>query len=91
MSRNVLHLEIGRLIVDGLPGSAKHQFVRALEAELASLAHDLDPHVFAQGARKLRSIDAGRMRSPADAAQAAAQVASAIRSQLIGKGGNRRA
>jgi hypothetical protein len=75
-----LHLHIDRIVVEGLPEAGHRQFRSALETQLRDLAESGIADRFSANARKrIQSLDAGKLRPGATPAQAAAQVAKAIR------------
>lgn len=92
MNRRTLHLHIDRLLVEGLPAHGEKRFVRALEAQLTKLASDGASAAFAGSrVRRMAKLDAGQLRAGATPEQAAAQVTSALRTGLAGKGTSRHA
>jgi hypothetical protein len=92
MSRRVLHLHIGRLVVEGLTPQSEKRFVRALEAKLAELASEGMQSAFGGGrVRRIGSLSAGVLRAGTTPEQAAAQATAALRSQFAGKGPGRHA
>jgi hypothetical protein len=78
-----LHLHIDRIVVEGLPESGQRQFLSALETHLRELAESgIANHFMRNTRQRLPSLDAGELRPGASPAQAAAQVAAAIRQTL---------
>lgn len=88
MNSRALHIYIDRMVVEGLPLMGQRRFVRALETQLTQMANDGLPNVFTGGARRIPTLDAGRMRAGATPEQAASQVTAALRSAIARKGTN---
>jgi hypothetical protein len=82
MSARILLLHIGRIVVDGLPASARQRFMRALRGGLNEMAESGIPPQLSASRRRIGSLDAGRLPSGATAEQAASQVLQAIRQNL---------
>ena len=82
-----LHLEIDRIVVEGLPESGQRRFVRALEAQLHELAESGIADSFTRNMRKrVQELNAGQLRPGATPEQAAAQVARSIRQSVFPAG-----
>jgi hypothetical protein len=82
MSSRVLHLQIDRIVVDGLPASAQHRFIRALRSGLTQMAENGIPPGTSAGKRRISSLDAGRLPRGASAEQAAGRVLRVIQQNL---------
>lgn len=89
MNSRALHIHIDRMVVEGLSALGQQRFVRALETQLTKMASDGFPNAFTGGARHIAALDAGRLRAGATPEQAAAQVTTALRAGLAGKGSKR--
>ena len=87
MKKRTLHLHIDRIVVEGLPDSRRHRFVRALESQLTELAESGLDTAFTRGAQqRIESLNAGQLRPRATAEQAAAQVVNSLRQSISGGG-----
>jgi hypothetical protein len=90
MNTRTLHLHIDRIVVEGLPASRQHQFVRALEGQLTQMAENgLDTAFTRCEQHRIASLNAGQLRPGATAEQAAAQVVNSL-TQSISAGGEAR-
>lgn len=82
-----LHIAIDRIVVDGLPASARRDFVVALQETLCRLAASGIPQSLANDTYKTIDIlTAGRLPPAATPAQAATRVANSIWSSLAATG-----
>jgi hypothetical protein len=90
MNSRALHIHIQRMVVEGLPAHGQQRFVRALETQLTKMASNGFANAFTgSGARRIATLDAGRLGANATPEQAAGQATAALRNRLAGKGTNR--
>ena len=79
MSARTLHLNIDRIVVEGLSPSQQRRFASALKQRLQTLAESGIADQFTHNTRRrIAALNAGQLRSGATAAQAAEQVAASI-------------
>ena len=79
-----LHLDIDRVVVEGLSKSGQRRFARALEAQLQQLAESGITDAFTSNLRKrIDTLNAGQLHPRATPEQAAAQVARSIRQSVF--------
>ena len=79
MSVRTVHLQIDRIVVDGLPATAHQNFVKALEQRLAEMARESLAAGPTLSEVRTGGIDAGRLPHRATGERAAEQVVGAIR------------
>ena len=85
-----IHLHIDRIVVDGLPHSARQQFATALEAGLREWAEtDIAGRFPGNLRRRIQSLSAAPLRGDRQPARAAAQIVDSIRQGTAGKGPER--
>lgn len=74
-----VHLEIGRIVVEGLPEARQRQFARSLEEQLRQWAANGAASEMKGNTRvKIPTLDAGLLKPGATAQQAATQVVNSI-------------
>jgi hypothetical protein len=89
MNKRTVHIQIDRLVVDGIDARGQQRFLRTLEAQLVESARGAAAAgVFAShgGMRHIGRVDAGEMRAGATPELAAGQVAKAVGSTIRGRG-----
>jgi hypothetical protein len=74
-----VHLEIGRIVAEGLPEAQQRQFARSLEEHLRAWAASGAASGIAGNTRvRIPALDAGVLKPGASASEAARQVANSI-------------
>ncbi len=84
-----VHLEIGRIVVEGLPEARQRQFARSLEEQLRQWAASGAASGMSKNTRvRIPALNAGVLKPGATASEAARQVVNSV-ARRVGASGQR--